>query len=123
MDVIVYTTIPDEDGRRLESVLETVAPRENIEVYRTIHALSERLRRPVDQETVAVLAPASRWDLMGIIAVRQLLHDIRTIIIAPDQESETVAKAHQLRPRFLTYVSGDFEGLAAVLRKMATGTS
>jgi hypothetical protein len=122
MEVIVYSTISDEHSRRLESAIKAVAPPQSIQVHRTLAALSERLRRPVDQETVAVLAPGNRWDLLDIIAVRQLLHDIRTIIIAPDEECETVAKAHQLRPRFLTYVSADFEELAAVLQKMAKGT-
>jgi hypothetical protein len=41
-------------------------------------------------------------------------------VIAPDHEAETTAVAHQLRPRYLTYLNGDFGDLAAVLDKMLT---
>jgi hypothetical protein len=96
-------------------------PKERIEVYRTFDNLSQRLKHPAQGESIAVLAPGSRQELREILSRRDLLRGLRTIVIAPDHEAETTAIAHQLRPRYLTYLNGDFGVLAAVLRKMVTG--
>jgi hypothetical protein len=121
MDVFIYSTLSEDKQKHLEDLFKGLLPKEEIEVYRTFGDFSQRLKLPAQFNSIAVLAAASRVELQEILSRIDLLRDLRIIVIAPDQEAETTAIAHQLRPRYLTYLNGDFGVLAAVLRKMVTG--
>jgi len=118
MDVLIYTTVSDDRRAELEELVRKAAPGVGIATYGTVEALSSRLQQPISERSISVLYPSTRSDLLDIMAIRHLLRDQRIILIAPDQDGETIAMAHQLRPRYLGYVSGDFGGLHAVLGKM-----
>jgi len=106
-------------------VVESVVPRENIEVFGDLQSLSARLRGPSDlqddEAVVVILFPANPDDLQEILSIRHLLENVRTIVVAPNQETDTVAMAHMLRPRFLTYAGEDLRTLTSVLYKMTSG--
>jgi len=103
-------------------VVESVVPRENIEVFGDLQSLSARLREPLEEEAVLILfIPANPDDLQEILSIRHLLENVRTIVVAPNQETDTVAMAHMLRPRFLTYAGEDLRTLTSVLYKMTSG--
>lgn len=118
MNLIFYGTETDEPGKRLQRVLEAVVPEKKREICRTIEGLCQRLRRPVDDLDIAVLLAASREELSDILSIRDLLTDIRVILVLPDRADDTIAKGHTLRPRFFTYADSDFVEIAAVLSKM-----
>jgi hypothetical protein len=118
MKVLLYTREPAEAGNRLQNFLETHVPGSNPEVYHTIEGLAERLKAPHRGEVVAVLQANSPEDLAALLSIRHRLQDIKTILLAPDREEETIALAHQLRPRFLSYINNDLYDVAAVLEKM-----
>ena len=119
MNVLFYSRETEEAGERLERMVEVLIPEEKREVYRTIHSLSSRLRRPKDCDlTIAVLLAAGRKDLADILSIHDLLCDVRIILILPDREEDTVAWGHSLQPRFLSYIDSDFTDVAAVLYKM-----
>ncbi len=118
MSFLLYSTI-DNGQSNLEKFLKTLFSEDDIEVYHSFGHLSERLRKPVQENSIGVLAPGGREELLQLLSRRDLLRDIPTVLIAPDQQVETISIAHQLRPRFLTYHNGDFADLAAVLRKLA----
>ena len=67
---------------------------------------------------IAILLAASKEELQELVSVGELLEDIRIILVLPDTDRDTVANAHILRPRYLTYVDSDFSDVAAVLSKM-----
>jgi hypothetical protein len=104
-------------------VVESVVSREDIEVCGDLQCLSAKLRKtrdPLDEKAlVIILVPANRDDLREILSIQPLLQNARTIVVAPNQETETVAMAHMLRPRFLTYAGEDPCMLTAVLHKIA----
>ena len=116
MDVIAYA--PNSDRDDIRQRIEGLIPEKRVEVYETFEGLSEKLHRPIDPETIVVIVASSREKLSELSPLRRILGDFRTIVVAPDQEPATVALAHQLRPRFLTFVSSHFGDLAAVLQKM-----
>ena len=87
-------------------------------MYRTIEGLAERLKAPHEGGVVAVLQANSREDLTALLSLHHRLQDIKTILLAPDRKEETIALAHQLRPRFLSYINNDFHHVASVLEKM-----
>ena len=43
---------------------------------------------------------------------------LRVILILPDADPQTIARGHNLRPRYLSNIQSDFQDVAAVLRKM-----
>ena len=121
MDLFVYSTTSDANQKQLENSFKAFVPKGKIEVFRSFDNFSQRLKLPAQPQSIAVLAPGSRQELQEILSRIDLLRDFRIIVIAPDHEAETTAIAHQLRPRYLTYLNGDFGVLAAVLGKMLTG--
>jgi hypothetical protein len=118
MKVLLYAREPAGAGNRLQNFLEIHVPGSRMEVYRTIEGLAERLKAPHEGDVVAVLQASSQEDLAGLFSIRHRLQDIKTILLAPDREEETIALAHQLRPRFLTYANNDLYNVAAVLEKI-----
>ena len=89
-----------------------------MDVYHTVEGLAERLKAPQEGGVIAVLQANSQEDLSALFSIRHRLENIKTIILAPDREEETIALAHQLRPRFLGYINNDLYPVAAVLEKM-----
>ncbi|MGO9139783.1 MAG: hypothetical protein ACLP9S_11895 [Syntrophales bacterium] len=107
MRVLIYSTKMDGAGERTLRLIETVASKSNINIYRTIGALSNGLRQPRTDMIIALLFASSKDDLIDLLSIRDLLWDIRTILVLPDSEPDTVAKGHMLRPRFLSYCESD----------------
>lgn len=117
MRLLLYTPLGQGAGERLYQMLRTLIPENDVEVYRTIESLSRRLRQPADDLPIAVLHAARREDLWDILAIRDLLRDIRIILVLPDRDENTIAQGHILRPRFLCYTDSDFATVSAVLEK------
>jgi hypothetical protein len=118
MKLLLYTTASQGVAKRAKTVLGPLVPEGNVEIYRTINALSRRLRQPKADLTIVVLLLASREDVLDLLAIRHLFRNVRIILVVPDLEDETIALAHRLRPRFLSYIDGNFLGLATVVNRM-----
>ena len=107
---------------QVKESVEAGIPEEKLEVYRSIDRLYQRFRQPFDDLGVAVLMAGNHEELMNIFSIRDLLRDLQIILVIPDQKEETVALAHQLRPRLLTYIDGDLSMITIVLGKMLKTT-
>jgi hypothetical protein len=116
MNVILY--VPSSDGNDIRQRIEGLIPEKGLRIYRTLEELSERLHQPIDPETILIIVASSQEKLSEIFPLRRVLGNIRTVVVAPDQDPKTVALAHQLRPRFLTYANSNLEDLTAVLQRM-----
>lgn len=118
MNLLFHATMEEEAGKRLQGTIEKVVPKEKIEIYRTIDSLSHRLRQSLDSLSLAVILAHTEGELLNILSIRDLLNDIRLILIIPDRKKETLSKAHSLCPRFLSYIDDDFTDIVVVLDKM-----
>lgn len=118
MKVLLY--FPDMTGvtHQFQKLIEACIPEENLEVCHTIDRLSQRFRQPYFDLGVAVLVATNHEELMDIFSIRDLLKDLQIILVIPDQKQETVALAHQLRPRLLSYMNGDLSMVPKVLTRM-----
>ncbi len=116
--VIFYAASRGESGERLLRIIETVVSRKYIKTYRTIDALSGGLRQPRNDVNIAVFLANGEQDLSELLSIRDLLWDMKIILILPDSDPYTVAKGHVLGPRFLSYCDSDFVDVAAVLSLM-----
>jgi len=119
MKVLLYTTASEGIVERAKTVLQSSVS-DGIEVYQTINDLSLRLRGAKDT-AIVILLVGNREDFLDLLAIRHLFRNIRIIVVVPDTEHETIAMAHRLRPRYLTYIDGNFLGLSAVVNKMSEG--
>ncbi|NVM22393.1 MAG: hypothetical protein HWN68_11505 [Desulfobacterales bacterium] len=120
MNLLFYSPAKDGVGKQLQAVIESIeSPTlEGMEIHRTIGSLSRRLCQATYNVAVTVILAATKEDLADALSIKELIWDIRIILILPDREEDTIAKGHTLRPRFLTYADGNFVDVAAVLHKM-----
>ncbi len=119
ISLIFYIPAAEADaGKRLLRIVETIVPGERINIHRTIQGFSGRFMRPTAEPMIAVIFISSREDLGEIIAMRDLLQEIPLVLILPDNDRDMVAKAHSLRPRFLTYTDSDAREVSGVLSRM-----
>ena len=117
MRLLLYTPVSEGFNDQIQRMIEELIPLNDVEVYRSIETLSNRLRQCAHDLSIAVLHAARREDLANILSIRDLLRDVRIILILPDREASTVAKGHMLRPRFLSYADGGLTDVFSVLKK------
>ncbi|MCJ7542719.1 MAG: hypothetical protein MUO88_23970 [Desulfobacterales bacterium] len=116
--VILYAKKEDNDAKRLQNLIVTLVLEKNIEISRSIKRLSKSLSHCLTHNTLVILLVANKEDLQELLAISDLLVDIRIILILPDDEKKTIAKGHRLYPRFISNITSDFKDVGAVLEKM-----
>ena len=121
MKIFLYSKRDDRSVDTLEQLIKTQLPEVETAVYKTIDELSQSLRHPTEDSGVAILLVSNQEDLKNILSIRYLFQNIRIILLISDKAAETVALAHQLRPRFLTNINSDYAEITAVLKKMHKG--
>jgi hypothetical protein len=118
MAVLLYAKAGAPGGARLKELFETQLCGIEMETYETLESFSQRFSQPVQEPSVAILLFRNREDLMETLSIRHRIQDANLILILPDREEETIAAAHQLRPRFLTDLQNDLMTVTAVVEKM-----
>jgi len=103
MRLLLYTPVSGGFGEQLQKEIGELIPINDVEVYRSIENLSQRLRQRAHDLSIALLHAARKQDLTDILSIRDLLRDVRIILVLPDRDESTIAKGHTLRPRFLSY--------------------
>jgi hypothetical protein len=118
VDLLFYSPMSGSPEERLQGVIQAVIPGWGGTVCRTVDDLWDRLLQPKNDLTIACLLAATREDIVGLVSLGNLFRNTRIILIVPDWNKETLAAAHQLRPRLLTYRDSDFAEVFTVLTKM-----
>jgi hypothetical protein len=116
--IFFYKKDMDNDECETLRAMESVAAPDQIQVCASVGDLSAKLRTSSYDSAIAVLSPSNVTDLNEIVDARSILGDIRTILILPDREHDTIKMGHSLRPRFIGYGDGDHRETATVLGKM-----
>ncbi len=118
MPVLLYAKAGAAPGARLKQLLETHLHGIEMEIYETLENFFRRFAEPIQDPSVAILLFTNREDLVETLPIRDRFQDASLILIVPDREEETIALAHQLRPRFLTDLQNDLTTVTAVVEKM-----
>jgi hypothetical protein len=118
VNLIFYSAASGSPEERLQRVIESVIPEWGGTVCRTLDELSERLLQPKNDLAIALLLAEKRGDIEELSSLSNLFRSMRIILIAPDCDKETIAAAHLLRPRLLTYSDSDFTDVCTVLAKI-----
>jgi hypothetical protein len=103
---------------RLLSALEQVLDGTDFKLLVSLDSLSQHLRYSLTGQSLTVLLAETRQDLEDLASLGQLIYNTKVLLIIPDGESRNVVLGHALRPRYLSYVDGDFADVAAVLERM-----
>lgn len=122
MTLFLYAPETSVPWRGIEKTLvATVMPDGAFEIFRTINDLSRKLRQPKKDLMIVVLFLFDREDILDVLNIQHLFRNTRVILVVPDLDEETIALAHRLRPRYLTYVNGNYPALRTVIDKMREG--
>jgi hypothetical protein len=118
MHLLLFSTGDDRDQRRLEEAVRRVIPESQIELFKRLGDFGERLRLPVEPDSIVVLSVSNREELQQMQPLRGLLSEIYVVLIVPDRKKSTLELAHLMLPRFLSRKSDSFINLKKVLNKM-----
>ena len=118
MRLLFYSSRDDQNIQRLEAAIRKVIPDNKIELFRRLDDFMERLRMPIEPDSIAVLSASNREELQQMQQFRRLLPEIYVILVIPDRKKSTIRLAHLLLPRFLNQTNDDFLDLSKVLDKM-----
>ena len=118
MRLLFYSSGEDQNKARLEAAVHKVVPESKIELFQRLNDFRERLRMPIEPDSIAVLSASNREDLQQMQQLRGLLTGIYVVLVIPDRKKSTIELAHLLLPRFLSKKESDFADLKIVLNKM-----
>ncbi len=118
MKLHIYTAITNGASKRLMDVITTNVTGVNLEAHHTIHGLAGALVQPKTHQSIVVFHVNNKEELAHAFSIRDLLHDIKLILILPGQDNRMITKGLKLYPRFFSYSDSNFKDVAAVLGKM-----
>jgi len=118
MKLICYTKRPGGMRSRLGHAIASVLPSEQVVNCSDLNKLRGWLNRADSRPETMVLAAEDHADLSELLGLADAIHDVRTVLVLPDLETETVRAALVLRPSFFTHCQGTFGDLQAVLTKL-----
>lgn len=118
MNLLFYASGHDRENTRLEAAVHSVIPKRKIEPFSNLDDFRERLRRPVEPDSIAVISVLNYEELGQMQSLRKLLPEIYVVLVIPDRKKSTIDLAHLLLPRFLSQRHEDFTNLSEVLNKM-----
>ncbi len=122
MNILLFAPASPGLVGELRQRVARVAADAKVELVHTLEVLVQRLRMGDPSIDLAILFAATRGILKQICGMRKLFGDARIVLVVADQEEETVALAHRLRPRYIDYLDGGYYHLVSVLRKMIDDT-
>ena len=118
MQLLFYSSGDDQNKKRLEAAVHKIIPENKIELFQRLNDFLDRLRRPIEPDSIAVLSASNREELQQMQLLRGLLTEIYVVLVIPDRKDSTIRIAHLLLPRFLSQKESDFTDLKVVLNKM-----
>lgn len=116
---LVYAP-PDQKAaaeRFLRSV-QTEFPSKIVESYGSFGGFKRRLRIPISSKVIAILIPADQRDLRNLVNLSGLVNGFPVVILLSDSSPQSTAIAHQLRPRFLSFIDENPASVVAVIDRL-----
>ncbi|MBM9614590.1 hypothetical protein JWJ90_09835 [Desulfobulbus rhabdoformis] len=118
MNVLLFRSNQTESGERLKRSIKALDNLESLTDCWNMQELRRYFQTPDPLPETIVLQAKSRQELQALSPFRFRLEQVFFVLILPDADAETVASAHQLRPRFIAYQDSDFSEVEAVLNRL-----
>ena len=119
--LLLYAKAQNGIFQQLKQVIDSRVSGTCLENYSNPEELFHRLRQPRLNIKIAVFAIGSAAELDRLLTLRELLADMRLVLVLADKDPQTLAKAHALGPRFITFTDAGIEPLVSVVEKMIGG--
>jgi hypothetical protein len=116
--VLLYYPDNERRGRELSEILKREISPAKLKIEKSLENLIDKLQAPSRNKHICVLVMARRQDLSRILSLKNLLLGVRLILVLPDHSEVTIALAHRLHPRFLTYITTDFNPVVSVIKRL-----
>ena len=116
--IVLVTNLKGDAGYRLLNSVKSAVSLTSDTVFESVTDLCNGFKRLRGHVDVAIFMAESQEQLLDILSLHDLLENVRIILVLPDRVHDTTSKGLLLRPRFMEYVDGNFENIAAVLNKM-----
>jgi hypothetical protein len=118
MNLIFFMPRRGNRGDELVSAVAPLVSKGSLELFPDIRSFGNRLRRPKDAHSIALIWDPTAEDLREIVSMRDLLTGVRTVLALPDESAETVALAHKILPAFISYVDDGLFEVVSVLERL-----
>ena len=119
MNLIFYTA-HENDWAEIYALIEPFSFIGDIEVCRSMASLSCGIKHKDSDNLIAILLSRHHWELIRIARLADRLRDLKVILVLPDRDPQTIALAHTLYPRFISYADNGLQDVRSVLLKMIT---
>ena len=113
---------PDDNWTRLCNVVMKSIPSESISIFQTLESFYDRARQGRTDISAAIVHISNMQDIHKLQALRDLISDMRIIMILPDNNEETLRIGHSFYPRYISFADSTFEDVTAVLQKIILNT-
>ena len=118
MMLLLYAKARNGVSQELQQILNGRSSDACLETYSNLDDLFQRLRQPRLNLKIGVLSIGSDAELDRLLTIRELLSDMRLVLVLSDKDPQTVSKAHALAPRFITFTDAGIDPLVSVIEKM-----
>ncbi len=116
--LLLYAKATNGVSQQLKQILNGDASDAGLNVYSNMDDLFQRLRQPRLNLKIGVFCIGSEVELDRLLTIRELLSDMRLVLVLFDKDPQTLSKAHALAPRFITFDDAGIEPLMSVVEKM-----
>ncbi|MFH1155458.1 MAG: hypothetical protein V1793_16755 [Pseudomonadota bacterium] len=118
MRCILYYRPENSSGKQLLALLKPLFKKHVLICHNSVPDLARELRQSANNEGIALLFIDSQEDLGDILAIMDLFWKHRIVLILPDMERETLARAVPLSPRYITSPEQGLSDIREVLIKL-----
>jgi len=116
--LLLYAKTRNDIFQQLVQIIDSRVSGACLENYSNPEELFQRLRKPRLNIKIAVFSIGSAAELDRLLTVRDLLADMRLVLVLADKDPRTLSKAHALAPRFITFDDAGVAPLVSVVEKM-----
>jgi hypothetical protein len=120
MNIFFFSGSNGESKNKIKKLFERLFEHDNFISFRADQDIEIDSDESARNLSVAVLLPSNKDDLNKIINRRESFLNMRTILVLPDTDDETIALGQTLRPWLINYPDTDFINISDALTKMDT---
>lgn len=119
MRIVIYTSNSTQSNQLVKELFENFSDTARIEPYDSLGELKQRLAS-FPEIFVLILYLHDKDNLHQLLEIKNLITPVKTLLILPDNDSDTVSSAHQLRPNYIGYENetGLNQNIRAVLDRL-----
>lgn len=108
------------EGKTFKRSMDQLDIQADIMLIQDFKTLEMHLIKPPDfvLSELFILLADSNNHLDHLFNFIELLKDKRLLLILPDNQPETISKAHKFWPRFFTYINHNYDDLCSVIKQI-----